>query len=206
MTDIEFELKKLRKGFYQRNYSVVIKVLIVLMFVNIIGIAKLFYDMKYMTESSYYASSKSGTVTQVFALSDPVYTHQELESWLSDSFSAIYNFNFVNYNEVFEKNLKYFTDNGFTRFKEVFHSPEFIDQIISNKILLSAFVDKSKIVFLKENLQGVYYTWQIKLPLSLHYQSTVGTTQRKINLLITLKRKSLRDIAIDNISILKEKN
>lgn len=203
MADIEFELEKLRKNFYQINYRRMVKVLIFFLLVNLLLVFKLFYDMSNIPEPKYYASSKSGSVTQVYALSDPIYDHQEIKEWLEEALTTTCSFNFVNYNEIFQKNLKYFTETGLDSFKVIFQNPVFLDEIIANKIVISAVTKQSRMVFVKEKVEGVYYTWQVKLPLLLNYQSTAGTSQKLLHVFITITRKSLQDVAISDMRLVK---
>lgn len=197
--EVELELKKLRTNFYCINYRRMVGVLLFMLVINFALTGVVFYHIASRPSHEYFATSQSGNLTQIYALSDPIMSPQEVLVWTRNVATIAYTFNFVNYNDVLQQLQKYFTPEGLTAFTKNFLDTKNLGPITSKKIVVSSAINGTPVILEQGVIKGKY-VWKIQVPMLITYQSPVDTTQQPIILSVLVTRTSTRDIAIADLT------
>lgn len=197
--EVELELTKLRTNFYCINYRRMVGVLLLMLVINIALTGVVFYHIASRPGHEYFATSQNGNLTQIYALSDPIMSPQDVLVWTRNVATIAYTFNFVNYNDVLQQLQKYFTPEGLVAFTKNFLDAKNLDPITSKKIVVSSAINGTPVI-LEQGVTKGKYVWKIQVPMLITYQSPVDTTQQPIILSILVTRTSTQDIAIADLT------
>lgn len=100
-----------------------------------------------------------------------------VKGWANEAFMAAYGYDFGNYTEELLQASKYFTPEAWKNFKSTLDKSGTI-QLIKNKQLLSAgLAEGTGPVILEQGAVNGQYTWKVRFPATITYQSSTGIFQ-----------------------------
>lgn len=187
MADDALELIRLRNNFYRDNYRRVVGALLLMIFVNIVLVFAVFYEIYNPTPPTYFATSTDGRITTLYPLSDPMMSKPELLQWAERAAVAVNNYNFVNYKEALQNAQNNFTPDGWKYYMDALKSSGQLDGVIAKKLVANA-VPTGAPVILEEGVISGRYAWKVQMPLLVTFQSASEQTQLPEVVTITISR------------------
>jgi intracellular multiplication protein IcmL len=138
--------------------------------VGLLSVIYIQYAMR--PHSQYYGALPSQQNFPIVALNRPNVSPKALTSWATLAATATYTIDFVHADENLNKIKDYFTLNGYENYRTALDETQFIQNIISKKLVTSAVsVAPAMITQEGEGLDG-NYTWQILVPMLVSYLSS----------------------------------
>ncbi len=173
----------LRNDYYRDSYKRLVLLAIVLsgIIAGAIGFCFFIYAMR--PAPQYFATTAAGNLIKLAPLSAPNLATEALLSWASQSATAAFTYNFVDYKAALERNRINFTTRGYQNFLKALQDAKTLDSIAEKKLVVSA-VPTGTPVILQEGLVGEYYAWRLQLPMLISYQSASDTFKQ--NVVITM--------------------
>jgi intracellular multiplication protein IcmL len=110
-----------------------------------------------------------------------------IQNWAAKAAVGLYTLDFKHYKNQLQDVSAYFTPKSWLRYQKALKASKLIDNIISNKYLVSA-VPTGAALILKQGVEGGRYTWQVQVPLLVTYSGPVTTTKRNILVSLFIQR------------------
>lgn len=177
------ELVRLRNTFYRDSYRRVLAVLLIMVLINIIMAAALFYVISHKPEPKYFATTSDGKVIRLYALSSPVVSTAELLQWATVAATAANTYNFVNYRKELQEASQFFTPSGWKEYQKELKGSRNLETVLAKKLTVNAVATGAPII-LDQGVVAGRYKWKIQLPVLLTYESS--TTKISQPLLVTM--------------------
>lgn len=137
--------------------------------------------------SKYYASTTTGEVIGLDALSTPVVTTEFIQQWAQTVARKAYTLNFLSYQQQLQDVRPYFSADGWSAFQAALAKVGLIDKIQQEKLYLSA-VANGPVVVLNRYLSHGAYSWDVQLPMLVLYSSSSMQVKQQIYVGMTIKR------------------
>ncbi|MBA2648249.1 MAG: type IVB secretion system apparatus protein IcmL/DotI [Legionella sp.] len=176
----------LRNKFYKDSQRKVILALLIAIIINLIMGSILLYILTHPPMPKYFATSINGRITPLVPLNEPNQSTAAILQWANQAAIAAFSYNFVNYRDELQAAAGYFTDAGWTQFKQSLKDSNIISAVTTKKLILSAVATQAPIVMESGVLNGVY-SWRVQMPILVTYQSASQFTPENyiVTLLIT---------------------
>jgi intracellular multiplication protein IcmL len=187
MADDALELIRLRNNFYRDNYRRVVGALLLMIFINLILGAMVFYQIANRPAPQYFATSVDGRITALYPLSDPMIPPSELIQWANRAAVAAYTYNFVDYREALQQVQNNFTPDGWKYFEEALKGARTLETVLAKKLVVSAVATGAPVI-LEQGVINGRYAWKVQMPLLVTYQSPNEQTQQPIIVTMTVSR------------------
>lgn len=129
----------------------------------------LVYTMTYKEKVDYYATTTSGVVVPMSPLSEPVVTDEFVARWASIAARDAYNIDFVNYKKSLEHSKVNFSKEGWVSFRKALDDSMLLDQVLTNKLRVTAVITRSPVV-VKKYIKKGRLTRVIELPLLIKFE------------------------------------
>lgn len=137
----------------------------------------------------YYATTMSGEVMTMHALSEPVVTEDYLLQWASLAARQALNINFVSPEKSLEKSKPNFTPSGWSQLSEQMKKSGLLASVTDQKVDVSAVVFKTPVVVSTAVLHG-RFTWHVQLPMLVTLSSASATTKQRMLVTMDVQRIS----------------
>ena len=187
MSDDALELVRLRNNFYRDNYRRVLFSLLLCLLIIASLVALVFWQRTHLPSPKYFATSKDGRITPLYALSQPNLSKAAVLQWASTAAVSAYTYNFVNYRKAFQDTSKYFTPEGWQEFMTKLENSQNLEAMKQKKLVVSAVATGAPVI-LQEGLVAGRYAWKIQMPLLVTYQSTSQQIQQSLLLTLMVTR------------------
>lgn len=135
----------------------------------------------------YYASTTTGDVLPLDALSSPVVTTEYIQQWAEMVARKAYNLDFLNFNQSLSQVRPYFSDDGWVAFQDALTKAGLLSKIQQEKLTLSA-VANGPVVILKRYVTAGRYSWDVQLPLLVTYNSSSMQAKQQLYIAMTIRR------------------
>jgi intracellular multiplication protein IcmL len=135
----------------------------------------------------YYASTTTGEVLPLDALSSPVVTTEYIQQWAEMVARKAYNLDFLNVNQSLSQVRPYFSDDGWVAFQDALTKAGLLSKIQQEKLTLSA-VANGPVVILKRYVTAGRYSWDVQLPLLVTYNSSSMQAKQQLYIAMTIRR------------------
>jgi len=150
----------------------------------------------------YFAAREKTESVLLMPMMTPNHTDQAILSWVGSAASDILNFGFHNFAQRMQENRKYFTDDGWTSFKEAVERTGIPATIVQKQqVITAAPVGAAVIVDMKEdNLRGTEWTVQIPFTVTV-LSGKESRAQRRILTVVIVRvppEHNLTGLGIDN--------
>lgn len=182
------ELEKVasRNEYYKDGVHRLFLILLVSLSLNIIGIYVLYYIYTHPPKPVYFPTSATGRITPLIPLDQPNMSDIEIKQWSNLAIIAAYSYNFVNYRSELQASSEFFTADGWNTFIAALKNSNNLQAIISNKFVVSAVATQAPVILQKDVVNG-RYSWRVKMPIIVTYQSSslFSQTPLVVNMLIT---------------------
>ncbi|MDF2529143.1 MAG: hypothetical protein K0Q57_23 [Gammaproteobacteria bacterium] len=190
MANGSLELVKLRSDFYKDNFRRMVWVLLISLLLNVVLVFTLIFLGHQQPRTYYFATTTQGTLIPVVPLVEPNMSDTAVTSWVSNNLPQIYALDFVHYRTQLQGMEGLFTPYGWTQFLQA--SSPLLNNIVSQKLVLSATLTNVPIIVQKGTINGVY-SWQVQVPLLIATQA--GDQQSTQNVIVRLIVQRVNNIA-----------
>lgn len=147
-----------------------------------IGLAYFFYSNK--PDQQYYVRSQTNELRRIYPLDQPNISTDALLRWGSLAATNAYTLDFVNYESSLASVRKFFTKAGYASFEQALSSVNRLQDIIEQKLIVSAVVYSPPVIVNEGKFKG-FYSWELQIPLLLTYQGA-SLQSTKQNLIVTM--------------------
>lgn len=166
--------------FYKTIYSLIILCIVSLLFV--------IYLISRPVEYRYFTIDSNGRTKEIIALNKPSLDSAQILNWSSNALVKAYNIDYANYKQQIDDMKQYFTDSGWTSFKNAIEKDGVVETILKQNLVLTSVVSKAPII-VNEGLVGNVWGWHIQIPLVLTYSSaSQSQSQNKIIDVVVVRR------------------
>lgn len=181
------ELVRLRNGFYRDGYRKLLSALLVLLVLLFLSLAFNIYQSMSKPEPRYFATTTDGRIMQLFPLSDPMLSPNDLLQWAYGAALDAYNYNFVNYREALQQLQNKFTADGWRYYEDALVQSRNLETVLAKKLVVSAVATGTPVILDSAVVSG-RYSWRVQIPLLVSYQSPNELTQRSVVVTMIVSR------------------
>jgi intracellular multiplication protein IcmL len=200
MSEGALEVVMNRNFFYRDNYRRVVAFALLLIFSNIAAVAVIFWQVAHPAQPAYFATDNSGKITPLYSLSQPIISQSSLLEWATRASVTAYSYNFVEYEAQLQRAGNFFTPRGWANFTSALKSSRNLETVIVKKLVATA-VPTGAPVILNRGVLGGRYSWKVKIPILVNYQSASTQFQQSLTVIMIIKRvpnvNDPKGIAID---------
>ena len=181
----------LRNEYYKVGQRKVILALFIALIVNFALTAMLIYLVTNPPAPKYFATGINGRIMPVFTLAQPNLSDDAVLQWASKAAIAAFTYNFVNYRSELQASSEFFTPEGWDQFLNALQQSNNLDAVKARKFVVSAAVTQQPTI-LKSGVEEGVFSWHIKMPLLITYQSaTEGAQQNNIVSMVVTRVSTL---------------
>jgi intracellular multiplication protein IcmL len=209
MSNPEEEMKKnalelvvLRNAFYRDNYYRALYSLLLLVVVNLALVGMIVYEWDNPPAPQYFATTATGVIIKIHALSDPVVPDNFVTQFASDAVRKAFDLDYVHWQDQLQEASNNFTPYGWRWFIKALQDSNNLKSLTSLKMVSNASVTGAPQILEKE-IVGGRYAWKIRMPLLVTYTAGEANTIRMpMNITLIVIRVPVKDnpqrIAINN--------
>jgi hypothetical protein len=129
------------------------------------------------------AENEPGNGLSVGTLNNPDISNKTVLAWANEAATAVYNYDFNNYQTNLQKASQYFTTDGWQAYMTTLNTSGNLAKVIKNQTSVSAIASGTPVI-LSQGIVGGRYSWKIQLPLAVSYKSV--NTETTENLVVTM--------------------
>jgi len=179
-----------RNSFYRDNYRRAILSLLIMIIINVALVATVIYQLTHRPQPKYFATTKDGRIIQLHPLSAPVLAQEAVSQFALRGVLKAYSFNFAHYKQDLEEASKFFSSEGWTKFKQSLKQSGMLQMVIKRKLVANA-VTTGAPTLLKKGVVSGRYTWQFQIPILVTYESQSETTRQALTVTVMIQRVSI---------------
>src|SRR3990167_4541085 len=116
MKEEGLKLVLLRNEFYRDNYRKAAMAFLLLIILNAILAAAVFYKMTHPAKPQYFAITDDGKIISLYALSDPMLSNDKVLQWSTVAARKAFALDFLHWREQLQDASNYFTPDGWKYF------------------------------------------------------------------------------------------
>lgn len=180
----EIALQKNR--FYRDNYRRTLAWLMRLLFLCAVLSVLLAWSIMERKQPKYYAAVTSGQVIPLHSLSEPVITNSFITQWSARTARILFNLNFSRYQDQISRAQPRFTPSAWVKMQSVLQNA-FINNIVSNKLIVSSVVSGRPVVLSRMIIHG-RYTWRVQMKMLMKFTSASAETQETLIVTMNVQR------------------
>jgi intracellular multiplication protein IcmL len=180
---------RMRNKFYQDGYRKLLGILLLLMLVDALLVGVVLFQVHDQPKPRYFATSATGRITPLYALSFPMVNQEQLLQWANEAVVASYSFNFLNYRKNLQQASEYFTPEGWRNFQAALKRSRMLETVLDKKLVVTAVATGAPIVLNRGPLEG-HYTWKVQMPILISYQSASDHIQQPEVVTLLISRVS----------------
>lgn len=177
-----------RMTFYRKYYHKILFALIGLLFLSIIIVSMVLYQVLHRPLPNFNAMTNAGQTMVLEPSEIPNLLPATLLRWASKAAVAAYTFDFVNYQKQASYVRSYFTDSGWSDYQGSISG--LIASIRQRQLFVNGVVSGPPIIASQGNYFGRGYVWHVQIPFLVTYQSSEETSQSRYLVLMTIVRVS----------------
>jgi intracellular multiplication protein IcmL len=181
------ELVQLRNAFYRDSYQRVLSALLIVLFVSIVLVFIIFFQLTHRPIPQYFAISSDGKLVKLQPLSEPAISNSVLLQWAVDAATATYSYDFVNYRSSLQNVQNRFTPDGWSSFESALKGTRILETVVSKKLIVSAVATGAPVIE-EQGMLDRSYAWKVNLPLLVTYQSSTELTRQPLVVTMIISR------------------
>lgn len=173
-------------SFYRKHYHHVLLGLIAVMFVLMIAIAVVFYQIMNRPLPQFNAVQKDGKSMLLVASDEPNLLPDTILRWASKAAAVSYTFNFVHYNEQLAAARPYYTEDGWQDYLNSVQ--KLITNIKEGQLFVNGVVSGPPVISNQGIIPGRGYVWRVQVPFLVTTQSANVTRKDSYYVVISIVR------------------
>lgn len=189
MADDALKLVHERNNFYRDNYRRAIAAVLLMVIINVVLVAVIFYQIATRPAPQYFATTNDGRIIPLYPLSEPIVSKQALLDYAAKAVVAAYNFDFVNYRKKLQDAQIYFTPDGWREFERALDASNNLKTVIADRLIATAVVTGTPVIQDERVVNG-RYAWRIQMPVLITYESASKKIQQPVTVTLVVMRVS----------------
>lgn len=188
-------LVKERNDFYKDMHSKMWKIAAIGVASMVLSVAMGTYVLNKKESNVYFATSESGTIIPLVALSEPNTKDAAVANWLTNSLVDTFEFNYGNLKtKIGSAALNYFTANGAKDLINKMEDAGNFDVVVKKQLLVNMAALHTPLL-LKKGVQDGIYKWQFQLPAKITYRNQSYEYSNQVVFTVLVSRTSLLEHA-----------
>ena len=191
----------LRNAFYRDNYKRAIIALLLLLVVNCVLGAAIFYRYTHPTQPQYFATTPDGRLINMHPLSDPVVSDSYVLQWTAAKVREAFSQDYIHWRQQLQDVSSAFTPGGWQYFLQSMKSSNNLKTLVALKMVSNAEITGAPTITQKAVING-HYAWKIQIPIVVTYANNDKTIPMPMEVTVIVLRMSVKDypqrIAINN--------
>ena len=188
------EIVRLRNNYYRDSYRFLMgAVLALILLCVVMGIA-LFYLYTTRPAPRYFATNVMGGLIEIQPLTAPTLSDAALLAWSGRAATAAFTLNYAQYQQQLEQTKNtYFTAAGGQNFLDAMKASLNLQTVQQGFFIVTADVTQAPTILqrgLTTTVAGQAFSWQINVPLRVHWQSATRDFFNMYNVILTVVRSS----------------
>lgn len=192
MAEDQIQVVGLRYEFYRDSYRKVVGALLFCLVAIFLLVGSLVYIISNPPKPKYFATTIDGRIMPLVPLDRPNLGMSALLQWVNTAAVAVYNYNFVNYQQALQEASQFFTPDGWRDFMSALQSSNNLNAVLDKKLIVSAVATGAPVVLQQGLLLGVY-SWKVQMPMLVTYQSASQFSQQSVVVTMLVTRISTLD-------------
>jgi hypothetical protein len=182
-----------RNSFYEHlvvSQVILMGLLLLGLLVNFYFFRAIYFDQ---VKPTYFITTASGVSLQDIPVSQPIYSDEEIESWVTSKIADIFSFNFYNYKRHLSTISNDFDQIGFVEFNNALEQNRLLLAIIRHRFLSRVSVVKPFKVRKHQPINGAF-GWILDGELLVEYvnkQNALNPYTQKMQMIVLVTRQSL---------------
>lgn len=178
-----------RNAFYAESHRNILLLCTLMILIIVECGAFAWHLQKTQPTPEYFPTNAEGGVLKLTDLDRPHMKKEEILNWATTAAVSTYAFTFTNYKQALQYNRANFTATGYRRFLQALADSNNLEAVLKKRLVVSAIATGPAEITAEGNVDGIY-TWRIKLPMLVSYQSSLTDYKQAINVTMTIKRIS----------------
>lgn len=177
-------------------FAISMGVILNMFFLGIVSIMVMFpsepeYYITYSKQRDAFLTGnwRDTSVLKITELLEPNQSDTSVVQWANEAIIDLYTYDFLNYHTQVWDKRRFFTEEGWASFISAIRESKLLEEIRKQKLTVSAIVVKQALLQRKGVLNGKY-SWSIKLPVLVNYQSASETVVRRYLATVIVQRRS----------------
>lgn len=173
-------------NFYRSHYHHLIMGIMLIIFLMIVVIAIMFYQIVNRPLPQFNAVEPDGKSMLLVPYDQPNLSPDTIVRWASKAAILAYTFSFENYNNQIKAARPYFTEDGWQDYLGSVN--KLINTIVQNQLIINGVVSGTPVISNQGTLPGKGYVWRIQIPFLVTYQSANTSVKRNYYVVISIVR------------------
>lgn len=178
-----------RNAFYAESHRNILLLCVIMIGIIIECGAFAWYLEKTQPTPEYFPTNAEGGALEITPLDRPHIKKEAILSWATTAAISTYSFTFMNYKQALQYNRANFTATGYRRFLQALADSNNLEAVLKKRLVVSAIATGPAEITAEGNVDDIY-TWRIKLPMLVSYQSSLTDYKQAITVTMTIKRIS----------------
>jgi len=173
-------------NFYREHYHHLIMGVMLIIFLMIVTLAIIFYQIVNRPLPQFNAVEPDGKSMLLVPYDQPNLSPDTIVRWASKAAILAYTFSFENYNNQIKASRPYFTEDGWQDYLGSVN--KLINTIVQNQLIINGVVSGTPVISNQGILPGKGYVWRIQIPFLVTYQSANTSVKRNYYVVISIVR------------------
>ncbi len=186
------DLRSRKNLLYRDHYRRTIKGIVTMSVLSIVLMLILAGLIISQQQPRYYATTTTGRVVSMHALSEPVITNKYLLQWASLATRAAFNMDWVHYQTDITRAKADFTPGGWSKFMAAMKRSGLLNTVQDQKLEMSAIVSGAPVIVSTGVIHG-RFTWRVQLPVLVTFTSASQTKRSHWLVTMNIQRISTLD-------------
>jgi intracellular multiplication protein IcmL len=208
MADEGLHVIRIRNDFYRDGFGRLVLALSVIVVALIFLIMASIYIYVATPVPVNFATDAEWRILPPVPINKPYLSTANLLQWVSESFSTMFNFDFLNYENKHAEYEHYFTENGWKKYNDLLNMYIPIGSIQNSKSVVTGVADGAPFVVNQGLLSG-RYAWWVQMPINVRFSGYNRNYLQSFVLQALVVRvptlNNLSGVAIDNLVIVSQK-
>jgi intracellular multiplication protein IcmL len=208
MVGEELQVIHLRNDFYRDGFQKMVFALGVITVAISLLIATSLYLFLVKPTPIRFATDDEWRVLPSIPVDKPYLTTANLLQWVSETFSTIFDFDFLNYSKKQLEYQHYFTENGWKKYNDLLNIYVPINSVQRSKSVIVGALNGAPFI-VNQGLLAKQYGWWVQIPININFSGYDKSYTQPLILQALIVRVStlnnLSGVVIDNLVIMNQK-
>jgi intracellular multiplication protein IcmL len=208
MVGEELQVIRLKNDFYRDGFKKMMLALGVIITAVSLLIATSFYLFFAKPSPINFATDDEWRILPPIPLEKPYLSTANLLQWVSETFSTVFNFDFLNYAKKQGAYQPYFTENGWKKYNELLNFYVPINSVLRSKSVVVGALNGGPFI-VNQGLLARRYAWWVQLPVNINFSGYDRSYTQPLILQALVVRvptlNNLSGVAIENLVIVNQK-
>lgn len=172
-------LKQLEKYGFS---SIRVGLLLVFLLIFIMIVIAAFMLHKQNEPVNYYMAENNNNYL-ILPTATPILQVDRVKEWATGAIVSVFNFNFLNINNVVAQSKQYFTENGWNSFQTELQNKGILQDITNKNLIFTASVCSLPLLANREQNPKAFYLsskWKFVIPIIINIQAASGVTTNSV--------------------------